>query len=258
MTAAKTDCLAGSLLSPTERAAAIRAKRDAILGWFRNYPWSHVDVLVEVTGLGTRAIQSTLAKMQRDDLVRSADILIARGGTVRIWGLTHHGLHFAIPIDEPLENISVFEPSKVPVSTLEHDIAVQSVHARALRSGWTEWQTAGQAAAMLAKRGLKIPDGIALSPNGQRTAIEVERTLKSARRYEELLVSYLAGRKASLWQHVLYLSPTTEIIARVERAYRAVKKARYNGQVFEVTPAHLALFSFQSIDSFLTGGRVAA
>ena len=35
MTSAKTDCLAGSLLSPTERAAAIRAKRDAILGWFR-------------------------------------------------------------------------------------------------------------------------------------------------------------------------------------------------------------------------------
>ena len=84
MSAAKTDSFAGSLLSPAERIEAISAKRDAILHWFRNYPWTHVDVLTEVTGLGTRAIQTSLQKMKRDDLVRSADILIARGGSVRI------------------------------------------------------------------------------------------------------------------------------------------------------------------------------
>lgn len=250
MNASKPDCLARSLLSPTERAAAIRAKRDAILGWFRNYPWSHVDVLTEVVGLGQWAIQATLAKMKRDELVRSADILIARGGSVRIWGLTHHGLHLAIPIGEELQDLAVFEPSKVAVSTLEHDIAVQLIHARALHLGWADWQTASQAAGLLAKRGLKIPDAIATSPGGERTAIEVERTLKSFRRYEELLVSYLAGRKAGLWQRVLYLSPTQDLAARVERAYKAVRKARYNGQTFEVTSAHLAPFSFMTFDTF--------
>lgn len=240
----------GCLLDPGERVRAIQAKRNAILGWFRNYSWTHMDVLTIVTGLGRRAVDITLAKMQRDELIRSGEVMIARNRPVRIWGLTHHGVHFAVPIGEEFQYVPTFEPRKVAVSTLEHDICVQIIHAKALRMGWRDWRTANQLAVQLAKAGLKIPDGIAMSPSGERTAIEIERTLKSARRYEELLISYLDGRKRGLWQHVLYLSPTEEIAARVERAYRAIKKARFNGQSFAVTNSHFALFSFLSFGSF--------
>lgn len=241
---------AGILLGPLERSRAIQAKRNVILGWFRNYSWSHIDVLTIVTGLGRRAVESTLVKMQRDELMRSSEVILVRGRPVRIWGLTHHGAHFAVPIEEEIHHVPVFEPRKVAVSTLEHEISVQCIHAHALRMGWRDWRTANQVSIQLAKGGLKIPDGIATDPSGERTAIEVERTLKSARRYEELLVSYLDGRKRGIWKRVLYLSPSDDMAARVERAYRAIKKARFHGQTFTVTDSHLAPFSFIAFDSF--------
>lgn len=241
------------LLPPAQRAEAIQAKRGAILDWLCKYPWTTTQVLSTVTGLGVRAVQTTLVRMERDQLVRRADIQVVHNRPVSVFGLSVHGRHMAVPLDRNVDDVPRFEPNRIAVSTFNHEIDVQIIHAESLHVGWADWATASQVGTQLANTGLNIPDGVAISPTGVKCAVEVERTVKSIRRYEDLLVSYLDGRKRGLWQRVVYLSPTPEIAARVERAYRAVKTARFNGKAFDVTVEHLRLFQFSSFDEFRQG-----
>jgi hypothetical protein len=95
---------------------------------------------------------------------------------------------------------------------------------------------------------------IALYADAAGMGIEVEQTSKSNRRYEELLVSYLDGRKSVLRQRVLSPHPTHEIAPRIDRACNVIEKSRFNGQSFEMAAAHLAPFALQTFDTFRQEG----
>lgn len=238
-----------TLLSPAERAQQVEQKRRRVLRWMRDYPFTHMDVLEVLLGYSRRTLQATLAKMERDGLIKGALIEVSYARPVKLWGLTHHGLHHAFDPGEPLGPRAVFDPKKVAASRLAHDLDVQLVHVRAQVAGWKAWKPAALLAEPLVAKGLNIPDAVAITATGETVALEIERTLKSARRYQEILVSYLQGRKLGLWQRVLYLSPDPVTAARIERAFRSIKTARFQGESFTVQPAHLAPFAFMSFDA---------
>lgn len=233
------------LLNANNRKARIAEKRRIILGFLRDETWSHISVLQLLLGFSTvQAAYQTLSKMERDKLVKRAEIHVNHGRSVSIWGITETGLHYAFSLDEPLLERKVFEPSKVKPLMMGHKIDLQFVRVKAESNDWKNW-IPGE---LLGKRikCAKYPDAIAINAKGERIAVELERTIKSRKRYSEILVSHLAQRKKGNWEKIYYLSPGEDLARRINRAFRSIRHASYNHRKIILTEDHFQPFYFYS------------
>ncbi|MCL0160774.1 hypothetical protein M2T57_30460, partial [Klebsiella pneumoniae] len=67
----------------------------------------------------------------------------------------------------------------------------------------------------------KVPDALA-ELDGRTVAFEVERTVKSRRRYQEVVSGYLFNRKVNGIDEIWYICPDLPTLVRVQRAILAV------------------------------------
>ncbi len=73
----------------------------------------------------------------------------------------------------------------------------------------------------MALKGMKVPDALA-ELDGRTVAFEVERTVKSRRRYQEVVSGYLFNRRANGIDEIWYICPDRPTLVRVQRAILAV------------------------------------
>ncbi|HIJ21780.1 MAG: hypothetical protein HON68_10290 [Gammaproteobacteria bacterium] len=97
-------------------------------------------------------------------------------------------------------------------------------------------------------KGVKLPDAIATRPNGTIVSIEIKRTIKSRKRYAEIIVEHLKQRKNGRWKEILYLSPDTTFSSKLEKVVTSIETGRYNGEKFSFSPDHLKPFSFHALE----------
>jgi hypothetical protein len=158
-----------------------------------------------------------------------------------IWGITAHGAATSARDGEPIA-VRAFEPSKVSTTTLGHSLDVQLMQLRAERAGW-KWQPSfGE----FSRSEAKYADAVGTRPDGQKVAMEIERTVKTVKRYAEILAAHLAARKGGKWEWIYYLSPDDVVRNRVRRAFQEICRARWRGQIVEITDGHRAPFRFFS------------
>lgn len=239
-----TGYVATLINDPAERERRRRDKRDQVLRWLRLNTWSTSEVLRKVVGFNSRqAIAKLLQGLCREELIRSATISGEFGRPVIIWGITTHGAALAALEGEPV-SIRTFEPSKVNPLTMQHALDIQVLQLRAQNGGW-RWQAID---GELSRSEAKYADAVALRPDGGRVALEVERTVKTAKRYAEILIAHLEARKQGKWDWVYYLSPNAVISNRVRRSYEEIRVALWRGKRIKVTKAHLAPFKFYAYD----------
>lgn len=141
--------------------------------------------------------------------------------------------------DEPI-SVRTFEPSKVKTATMGHSLDVQRLQLRANHAGWIWQPVFGE----FSRSEAKYADAIAIRPDGQKVAVEVERTVKTGKRYAEILVAHLAARKEGKWNWIYYLSPDVAVRDRVRRCFGEIRKVKWKGQFITVSQAHLAPFKF--------------
>jgi hypothetical protein len=140
--------------------------------------------------------------------------------SIVLWGITPNGIHEAIGRDENINDWTYFEPSKINLNTLEHQFDVQKIHALCVRQnlefipGWTLGSRADND---------KVPDGIIITGTN-RIAIEVERNVKSKRRYDAIIYNYLKAIKAGKYTKVLYVAPTPEKCQQIKKVFYEMGK----------------------------------
>ncbi|MNJ53819.1 hypothetical protein D3C77_492300 [compost metagenome] len=139
------------------------------------------------------------------------------GRPVSVWGLTPHGVAFSFDEDELLADVTPFQPSRVSAAQLPHRLAVQSLRLDMVAKGATGWRTLHR----IAMKGMKVPDALA-ELDGKTVAFEVERTVKSRRRYQEVVSGYLFNRRANGIDEIWYICPDRPTLVRVQRAILAV------------------------------------
>ena len=240
------------LLPPAERKRRGEENRQAILTFLRDERWTHIDVIQALLGhKSPQAIYRILGKMAVEGLVSKAEIPVAYNRPVAIWGITVHGLAMSWGLDEAVEPRKPFEPSKVAPTMMQHKVDLQLLKVRALRSGWASWIDGSLLG--WRKSEWKVPDAVAIDPQGRKTAIEVERTVKSKKRYAEIIVSHLESKREGRWERIVYLCPTRDIAARIEREFQSITHAKYKGQVFELQDGHRASFVFLGYDQLESG-----
>jgi hypothetical protein len=225
------------------------------LTFLRVQTWSTLKVLQLQLQLNSPQSTSQLMKrMAKIGLINSAEIKLAAGHKVKIFGITEYGLAYAFDLNEEVTTTRSFEPSKVSPATLQHELDIQLLHINAEKYGWNDWQNGSSLGKRLRK--MKIPDAIVHSPLSRIYCVEAERELKSTRRYREIIASHLSARKQGHWEHILYLCPDLDLAKRLQRKIASLQYLLWNGSRIALTNAHLEPFTFADYEFFNSKTRV--
>ena len=238
---------ANLILSPKERSSRREAKRWAVLRFLRQHLWSTQGILQEVMSLQSRqAAHKMLVSLETESIIRR-HTFNALGGKITLWGITSHGQGLAFDLINEQPFTTYFEPSKVSEQNLRHELELQYLRLRAEACGWTDWLD-GNRIGNIGKNE-KRPDAIANDPQGNRTAVECERTLKITRRYSQPLASYLRSIKTGDIARVVWVTPTQELAARLQKIIFSIKTVRVAGQNVAIDPdRHHQHLHFTSYD----------
>lgn len=232
------------LKSYRERMDRAQEKKTLILQFLREETWTHSSIIQALLQVDYLAAHRTLQQLQRDGFVRAEQFQLI-GGKLTLWGITPHGL--AIAADNEMQNYRAYlERSKVSLTTIYHTLDIQLAEIKAWQAGWTEWINAKYLKGTFDNR----PDAVARNPQGQKFSIEVERTIKTKKRYEQIMSHYLQAIKKGDYDSVLYLAPK-EMVQALENLFRQITEVPVNGTRIAVNKDHHLKFNFHSFDGFL-------
>lgn len=250
----------GLLMPHAARMARHTEKTLMVLQFLREEMWSSTHVLSVLLGVAYSTTHQLMKRMSDAQLIKSVPMFIAgtRGATrVVLHGITHHGLAMSFPLDSTTEIGRVWEPSKISPLFVPHQLELQEARLRAQGAGWQSWRPAR----LLSGMGLpKLPDAETIDPDGVSVAIELERHIKSLRRYEVVIGSYiLVIKQQRRWQRIDYLCPNLELAHRLSHAFSRVEQVRveatatHPGRCGPIEQTHLDLFRFYAVEDWPSG-----
>lgn len=254
------------MADPKQRLARAAEKRSLVLRLLRDEIWTVTEVVAALLNIKYAAAHTLLKAMQRDGFIVSRRVFIQGERGVKqvvLQGISAKGLAFAWDLDdEAIEHRNPWEASKTNPLFVNHQIETQLARVKAEKLGWHDWKPARS----LMNKGLpKLPDGEATNPTGECIAIELEREIKTDRRYECVIGAYISVIKASKrWARVDYVCPDVDFAGRVARNFGRLKKLRLesSGKVPTVTgkleQAHLNLFRFYASENWPDGKYLTA
>jgi hypothetical protein len=228
-------------MSYEERQARAQAKKGTILGFLASGEvYTSVVVAAKIMAASPSAAERTLIGLVRDGALKCESHTVGSRKT-HIYGITPHGLALMDRFDRPY-----FQLGRTNSAYIPHHLETQRARLAAEEAGWTDW-TPGK---LLHNQGLKkIPDAIATSPEGERVAIEIERHVKTPKRYEEIISAHLQSISKKLWREVHYLTPDG-LAMRVAKAFENVKSVPVNGDKVPLELAHRERFRFYELSSW--------
>ncbi|KJV38118.1 MobC family replication-relaxation protein [Acinetobacter brisouii] len=235
-----------------EKAKRIEEKRSIILDFLANETFSTSQILGQLLELSRTATYQTLKSMEKQELVKLHEIEyeLAQRGKQTLWGLTPKGALLAADLDA--FHVDFYEVGRIATSTIAHSIAIQRIKVTGLSKGWTNWISSRklkQIAAKDKKKWLQIPDALATSPDGKTVAFEVEKTIKTPKRYESILSNYAKMFLDETVDQVFYICPEN-IAKRLEMVFIKFNKITIDGRSYPVHENVLKRIRFLSYDEW--------
>lgn len=221
--------------NPQARKKRKDEKQLLVLRFLRQVLWSSQEILQVVMNLQSRqAAHKSLVQMELAGLVK-AHLFYALGGKLKLWGITANGQTMAFNLKSETPYSVYFEPTRISEQLIRHQLDLQKLRIKAELVGWQDWQDGDRLGAL--SKSTKRPDAIALNDNGVKVAVECERTFKTVKRYEQILLSYLLLIKNNTISEVVWVSPSQDIAKRLEVLVKSIKKLKLAGQIVQIDPA---------------------
>lgn len=218
---------ASHLLQLNEREARVQEKQDLVLQFLTDEIWTDVSNVGELLQINRAATYRTLNTLERKQLIRSARISCI-GSVVTLWGITAHGQGLAATDQTPVRK-KIFAPSKVAPTFVRHTLDLQLLRIKSQQQGWTGWINADRIQKWTA--GLVRPDAFVTSVEGLRVAVECERTIKSPKRYSDILSGWLQVIRKGDVSYVVWVSPNEHIRSRLQHIITSITHVPVNGQL---------------------------
>jgi DNA-binding Lrp family transcriptional regulator len=236
--------------SKAERDSIKAAKEIKILSFLLAECYSTAKILAKILKITPNGVQRILRKMEVNELIKAHTVDFELGSwNLKIWGLTPTGALLATPENE---EVNFFEVGRVKPITMTHSLALQRVKVLALSQGWSEWKSSSkmlQSANLSRSTWLQVPDAVAMSPKGRKIAIELERTVKTPKRYVEILANYAEMLSSDVIAEVIYICPEN-IAKRLERLFHRIEKIIFRGKAIPVPEGLLKRFYFVTYDEW--------
>ena len=223
------------LTNPVLRVIRNEEKQSLVLRFLREVLWSTQDILQTVMKLQTRqAAHKSLKKMERQNLIK-VHVCKVLGGKLTLWGITQHGQSLAFNLESETPYSAYFEPNRISEQLIRHHLDLQLLRVKVEAIGWFNWKD-GDRLGVLSKD-TKRPDAIVINfETGMKVGIECERTFKTQKRYEQILLSYLRLIKAGTVNEVVWVSPTRDFSRRLEILIKSIKHLKIAGQIIKIDP----------------------
>lgn len=236
--------------SKAERDRIKAEKQSKVLSFLLEERFSTATVLALLLKMTPNGVHRTLLKMEKEGLVKPHTVDFELSAwNLKIWGVTPTGALLAADMDEDL---NFFEVGRTKPITIAHSLALQRVKVIALNNRWVEWESSSK---MLKKANesrstwIQVPDAVARSPKGRKVAIELERTVKTPKRYVEILANYAEMMAMGTIDEVIYVCPT-QLTARLERLFHRIEKIIFKGKVITTPQGLLRRFYFISYEEW--------
>ncbi len=218
-----------------EQKLRTEAKRNKILKFLSDETFSTSEILGQLLELSRTATYRTLKSMEKEGMVKLYEIEyeLAQKGKQTIWGLTPTGALLATDLED--FHVDHFEASRIAKSTMAHSIATQRVKVSARKRGWEEWISSRKLKQMASKdrnKWKQIPDALAVK-DGKTFAFEIERTVKTPKRYESILAGYAEMFVAGTVAGTIYICPEN-LVRRLEVLFSKIEKISIQGRVHPV------------------------
>ena len=218
-------------------------KTQVILSFLRDEIWSTSTILGKLLGFSRTGIYKTLAYLEKNELVRSHHYPELNQ---KLYGITPKGLMFSWEEHEAFQDRAYFEPSKVKPLMVQHYVDTQQARLQANDACWKDWLPGHLLQKGLAKR----PDAVAISPQGLRIAVEIERTVKTKKRYEVIWATYLQAVKRNEFDYVHYVCPDANFAQRLRRMFSIIDSVPIAGQRVPIAQKHRARFPTFSLSQW--------
>ncbi len=221
-------------LPHAEKLARSQLKRDLVLKFLSTGEvYLTTDVACELFGLSRPTTLATLRKLEALGCLKTEVMIVPWNDYPRnttLFGITPTGLaHAGADPAAP-----AFELGRTNPLYVQHHRQCQLLHVRALKWGWEGWVSERTLRDKNVKL-KKIPDAIGLDPDGQRIAVEMERSVKTTKRYEQIQVQYMADLKKGKIDRVAYVCPP-KIVNNVQKLFRHVEKHNFQFFSFDDWP----------------------
>ena len=218
-----------------------------ILSFLKEETYSDLSTLMLLLKLKSHGhLYRCLTKLTEMKLIQKY-IFESRAGNIALWGITNDGLSVVYHPDDGVFPPR-FEPTKLKGWTLDHHLDNQLVRLVLEQKGATDWIN-GDRNNFLNQFNVKHrPDGLITLPNGQRIAIETERSLKTKARYQAIMASHLHARSERLWFAVIYVLPDVQKKLSLMKIFESIPFVIMNGKPESLLPTDRAVFQFFTLD----------
>lgn len=227
------------LLPPAARRERMLAKRQAVLKFLGQEGFTTTEIVAQLLHT-TRWPASTALRALRLANMIVEHRLETELGPVSLWGISTHGFLMS---SDGIEGGKYYEPGRLSASTHFHALDVQRVRLLAEQSGWKDWDSSRicQRRAFQEKGvWLNVPDAIAISPDGERVAVEVERTFKSPKRYHAIYANYLQMVRARTIDRIAYVCMVEGMAIRLRKLFDHIDILKIQGTRHAVNDSHRA------------------
>ena len=234
------------LHDPAERQRRIDQKRQLILSWLVDFTWTTPRIAGEVMGLHSRsATNKTLLQLEQQSLIRSATIQFLQGRDVTVYGITPQGLLWADSEDDSHFGKPNFDPGKVSISTFQHRLDVQLCRLHIRNTQGFAWVAENNLPKDITYR----PDAIVKSET-RAIALELERTAKTRKRYQQIIVQHLNQISRGYYEQVHYISTIDGFVVRLQKLFYSIQHLSFKGQKIHFSEDLKKHFEFSSLEEW--------
>lgn len=229
-------------MTHAERTARAQAKTDVLLKFLGSGEvFTTAQVAATLWNVDRRRAAAGMRSMEKRGLLKS-EMHDVRAQDVLVFGITPHGLALSDNYGNPRH-----EMGRTNGAQIEHRICGQRMRIKAEAAGWTDWTP--ERVIRLTPGLKKIPDAAATNPAGNRIAVEIERSIKTPKRYQEIIVAYLLEIKAGRYSEVHYVSPQG-VEKLVRGTFDRIESVKFGGEIVKLEAKHRARFKFFSFDEW--------
>lgn len=224
--------------------AIFESRKRKILRFLLEENYSSLENLAILTKTPKQTMLRLTKHLCEINYLTKVDVNIGLSRPISVFQPTNTGIMFAMLENEEIPELR--EISKVNAVTIYHDLKLQQIRFKLEAQGYHSFQSSWQLTKILRKRQEKvpkIPDYTCINPQGDKIAIEYERTIKTKKRYQEIIGQYMDIKERGVIKQVIYYTDNG-FADKLKQLFQSVEFINRKGRTEKCLAEQLRYFNF--------------